>query len=104
MCPDCPPNPNLYDEELFPYRNIGREHWCYCERHGTCWCIGENCYSSWHYETPEDWERNRRFLAGFRVQPCRADSPQTRPPLPAPRHPRRSRRRAWRELYRALAE
>lgn len=46
--------------------NIGRVHWCYCTKCRTRWRFGENLFSSWHHETPEDWDRNARELAQYR--------------------------------------
>lgn len=49
------------------YRNVGREHWFFCERCKVTWREGINLFSSWRKETPADWERNRHFLSRFRI-------------------------------------
>lgn len=57
-CPEC--------GKTEGYRNVGRDHWFFCLAHKTRWCVGSNLFSSWRYETEDDWRRNRAMLAGFR--------------------------------------
>ena len=47
------------------FLNLRRDHYCICEKHKVCWCVGSNSFSSWHHETEEDWERNRKMLEGY---------------------------------------
>ena len=47
------------------YRNVERNHWCFCESCGIKWLIGENLFSSWMDETEDAWKNNARFLARF---------------------------------------
>jgi hypothetical protein len=47
------------------YLNVGRDHWFKCDRHRMRWCAGSNLLSSWRYETPKDWERNRALLENY---------------------------------------
>ncbi len=42
-CPECG------DQD--GYTNVGRSHWVFCKAHRTMWCVGENLFSSWKYET-----------------------------------------------------
>lgn len=62
---DCP-----YCGETTGFFNIGREQWCYCDRHQTKWCFGENILSSWRDETEDDWLRNEYRYGRYReVEP-----------------------------------
>ncbi len=47
------------------YLNLGRNHWFFCDRHKTTWCIGSNLFSGWRDETEEDWLRNEYKLNHF---------------------------------------
>jgi hypothetical protein len=58
VCPECGENGG--------WKNIGRAHWVYCERHGLKWWVGENLISSWREETEADWVQNAAFLARLR--------------------------------------
>lgn len=49
------------------YRNIGRDHWFFCEPCGVRWLIGSNLFSSWRDESEMDWDRNAMFLAQFKA-------------------------------------
>ena len=42
-CPEC----NGGDGMI----NIGKSHWCYCNKCKVQWCIGSNLFSSWREET-----------------------------------------------------
>lgn len=46
-------------------RNIGREHWGYCEAHRKKWLIGENLFSAWREEAPAIHLENKLFLSSF---------------------------------------
>lgn len=45
-CPRCGTNDG--------YVNIGRSHWFYCADHKVMWCVGQNLYSSWKYQTESE--------------------------------------------------
>jgi len=62
-CPVCGKNDG--------YLNNGCDHWFYCEAHKIRWCFGENLFSSWKYETEEDFRRTRELLADYEVAPCK---------------------------------
>jgi hypothetical protein len=47
-------------------KNISRDHWLYCERHGLKWWGGTNWFHDWRNESEEDWRRNVLFLERFR--------------------------------------
>lgn len=49
------------------YLNVGRTHWGYCPKCKTRWVIGENIFSSWHYEDQRDWDQNVHELKKFRL-------------------------------------
>lgn len=57
-CPKCGQSKHL---------NVGRNHWACCPEHKVRWPVGENLFSSWHYETPEIWERNARQLDDYEI-------------------------------------
>ncbi len=38
----------------WPYLNIGKEHWFYCDAHRVRWCIGRNIFSSWMWQTEDE--------------------------------------------------
>lgn len=57
-CPTCGQNDG--------YRNLGRSHWFYCQRHRLRWCAGENLFSSWRGENDEIWNKNWALLEGFK--------------------------------------
>ena len=61
MCAECD-KPRDYE-----YRNIGREQWAFCTEHKRKWQFGDNLFSSWRYETEDDWWRNVEFLKDYRV-------------------------------------
>ena len=61
-CPHCGQTTGFF--------NIGPEQWCYCDRHQTKWCFGENLLSSWRHETEETWRLN-----DYRFGPYRAVEP-----------------------------
>jgi len=50
LCPYCRKNDG--------YLNIWRNHYFVCHEHKVMWCVGCNLFSSWTYETTEDWDRN----------------------------------------------
>jgi hypothetical protein len=58
LCPECGEYPR--------WKNVGRTHWVYCERHGLKWCVGENLISSWQDEDENDWVQNELFLMRLR--------------------------------------
>ncbi|MEQ9002335.1 MAG: hypothetical protein RIE74_02100 [Pseudomonadales bacterium] len=45
-----------------PYLNLRRDHWFYCARDRLAWKIGSNLFSSWRYESEQDWQRNADML------------------------------------------
>jgi hypothetical protein len=57
-CPEC--------GEANVYLNIGREAYCYCDEHKTCWPIG-TIFSSWKSENEEIWRENAEHLADYEV-------------------------------------
>ncbi|RIK67134.1 MAG: hypothetical protein DCC65_07905 [Planctomycetota bacterium] len=58
-CPHC-------GESEGPH-NVGRAHWLVCREHCVRWWIGENLFAAWRSETPEEWEKTRCWLSGFRM-------------------------------------
>ena len=46
-------------------RNIGREHWGFCDTCRIKWCIGENLFSGWREQSDKVFEENRDFLKNF---------------------------------------
>jgi hypothetical protein len=54
-CPVC-------HEEPSRYCNVGRTHFMLCEQDKVAWEVGENLFSSWRYETQDDWDRNVAML------------------------------------------
>lgn len=46
-------------------RNIGRQHWAYCEGCHLKFVVGENLFSSWREQTEEEWKKNWEFLKDF---------------------------------------
>jgi len=59
VCPICKKNDG--------YRNHGRAQWMVCIEHKLKWCFGENLFSSWKDETPQDQERVWNEIGGFEV-------------------------------------
>jgi hypothetical protein len=57
-CPEC--------GKANVYLNIGREAYCYCAEHKTCWPIG-TIFSSWKTENEEIWRENAERLADYEV-------------------------------------
>ncbi|MCH8262388.1 MAG: hypothetical protein IIA77_04980 [Proteobacteria bacterium] len=49
-CPHCKKNDG--------YLNIWRVHYFVCHEHKVRWCVGRNLFSSWRFESMEDWDRN----------------------------------------------
>lgn len=49
------------------YLNYRRSHWFICLEHRLCWQAGENLFSTWRHESPEDWERNAVILRTCQV-------------------------------------
>jgi len=43
-------------------RNVGREHFHTCEKHGVYWHLGSNLFSGWQRQTEEDWDLSREKL------------------------------------------
>ncbi|MCC6946116.1 MAG: hypothetical protein IT335_16185 [Thermomicrobiales bacterium] len=50
-----------------PYVNIGKTHWKVCERDKIAWAFGGNLFSTWVFETEEDWQRNRELVETCKV-------------------------------------
>ena len=57
-CPEC----GNCDGHL----NVERTHWGVCHTHKTCWSIGSNLFSSWRYETEQQWIENHNKLLDYR--------------------------------------
>jgi hypothetical protein len=57
VCPSC--------LQTDGFVNVGRNHWFFCRAHQTKWCAGDNLFSGWREETPDDWAGNESLLAGF---------------------------------------
>jgi hypothetical protein len=74
-CPDCGPAETLNDAPRWPYLNIGRTHWFYCETHQTRWCVGENLFSSWRDEDEAVWHEDVHRVGFYREV---GDAPQPR--------------------------
>ena len=47
------------------FLNIHKANWMICHEHKKCWLRGENLFSSWRYETEEDWERNYQLIKDY---------------------------------------
>jgi hypothetical protein len=83
-CPACGKNDG--------YRNVGREHWFYCDEHKVRWIAGVNLFSSWWYESEQDWEHNWALLREYEeVEPWLRQRPAVAEALPeatrAPKKP-----------------
>jgi len=89
--------PNVTTDEYFGgcpccgktdgYFNLRRNHFFVCHEHRVKWIVGENLFSSWRQETPDDWERNaKRFSEYADVEPVQAPMERWQPtaddPLP----------------------
>jgi hypothetical protein len=62
------------------YRNIGKDHWFYCETHKTKWYVGSNLYSNWQYQSEKIWLENARVLESYtEVEPVSSWRGRTRP-------------------------
>lgn len=61
-CPECKPGSS---KQLC---NIYKEHWCYCETHKIKWCIGYNLFSSWQFETQDEWNINELNLKEYKTK------------------------------------
>jgi hypothetical protein len=48
------------------YRNIGRQHWYFCDAHRVRWSVGSNLFSSWRHEDDATWQRNAEHLEPYR--------------------------------------
>ena len=57
LCPYC----KDYDY----YVNIGKAHWFVCNKHKVKWLAGMNLFSSWRYETEDDWKRNYEQIKDY---------------------------------------
>lgn len=57
LCPEC--------RQAGKFRNIGEDHWFYCETHKTRWWAGSNLYSGWRYENDAIWRENAAYLSAF---------------------------------------
>lgn len=51
--------------ESCAFRNIGRQHWFFCEICRIKWCAGENLFSGWREQTDEVFEENWTSLKDF---------------------------------------
>jgi hypothetical protein len=60
VCPVC-------GKDATAYLNVYKAHWFYCIRCLVTWCEGENLFSSWTIESPDDWEEHKAFLKRFKV-------------------------------------
>jgi hypothetical protein len=49
------------------YVNCGRTHWLYCATHKLAWTFGENVFSSWKWDGPEEWRHAADVLTGCTV-------------------------------------
>lgn len=47
--------------------NVGRAHWFMCDKHKTKWCVGDNWFRCWRFETEEIWRENARLLSAYRT-------------------------------------
>lgn len=57
VCPKC-----LTCDDI---KNIGRNHWGYCDTHQVKWWVGGNLMDSWKFEDESIWSANRIYLSGF---------------------------------------
>jgi uncharacterized CHY-type Zn-finger protein len=48
-------------------RNIDAAHWMCCDKHKTCWYLGENLFSDWLLEPEGASVVNARLLRGYRT-------------------------------------
>ena len=63
-CPECSCNDG--------YLNIFKANWMVCHEHKKRWLVGEDLFSTWRYETEEDWKRNFELIKGYEeVEPLR---------------------------------
>ena len=66
VCPECHDNDG--------YLNVHRTHWYICHEHRVRWWVGWSLFSTWRFETPEDWQENWELIRDYReVEPHRID-------------------------------
>jgi len=67
VCPEC----RRHDG----YLNIGRAHWFVCHTHRVKWCVGDNLFSTWKFQTEAHWQQNWARIRSYRaVEPLRSDA------------------------------
>ena len=73
LCPRC--------HSTDGYVNFGRDHWFTCNTHKVRWLFGANIFSSWRYESEEEWRENHAQYDNYEeVEPYfYADSQATEP-------------------------
>jgi hypothetical protein len=47
------------------YINVGRAHYNVCDEHKVRWFVGENLFSSHHYDTDEDKRQAAEIMASY---------------------------------------
>lgn len=64
LCPMCGRNDG--------FMNVGQDHWAVCHEDHNKWYVGRNLFSTWLYESKEDWEQSDAFLARYNeVEPVK---------------------------------
>lgn len=48
------------------HKNIGTEHWFFCENCRIKWLAGDNMLSTWRGENKKIWLKNAKFLSRFK--------------------------------------
>ena len=76
-CPKCGRN----DGHL----NVGRDHYFFCQQHQVFWWLGSNFFTTWEWETQDDWQQNHEMLSKFCEVEC-LDYGHLRRPAPKERH------------------
>lgn len=76
LCPICLHNNG--------YLNLRREHWYVCHEHRFRWCIGANLFSTWKFESPEDWAENWEIIKDYaEIEPVLPEFPNAGDEEPA---------------------
>jgi len=47
-------------------KNIGPDHWYYCDSCKVKWCVGANLFSDWRDENEETWKQNYLYLLDYK--------------------------------------
>ena len=58
------------------FLNVRRLQWFVCHTHRVKWCVGENMFRAWRFESEEIWRANFEMLAEYtEVEPITQQFP-----------------------------